>query len=627
MVIALLLSALMGAACSLGFYLRRQYETDPEKQGKTSVRQTSLFEPLYLPLFCLFLFLMLALFGGFKLAWSSLLGICVPIFLHIGIYYIVLLCLLPLLRRWFSARCCADLWLLPNMLYILLNIQSLSNYNPRPLWVIALPHGSTSVILLIWMIGFAAVLLWQVVSHLRYRRFLLHGAEMVCSKDILPLWHEEQERRSVKHPIPLVVSSNARTPLTIGLFNKTQRLVLPHLDYTQEEFQLIFAHEMRHIQRADTRTKAFLGLCTAVCWFNPLMWIAMQKVSDDLELSCDEVVLHTADAAVRKQYAELILNTAGNSRGYTTCLSAAATSLRYRLKNVINPRKRLSGTLAVGLALFLLLLSMGSNSIALAVESGTFRQLVIDPLDPEVSVSDIYVRSGKHSFHRHASFDEDALASYLAEIPLRQLPAGTLISDDDADLHILYKVPGSDRHKQVKFSENYLTVRFYLEQGFDTVYLLDEPIDLEYIESLLDFDAPDPNEPAPYPPEMRIYFHEGDIPVDDEPMYAASAVLSKTQGGEFQEVSEPQRNNVGGISGTQVTHVSLAFSYGPADNVQILVENWDRSDSYTVTPGETLSYFLELAPYSAHYTVYGTFESSRNTVYEMKFIFDVEQPE
>lgn len=69
----------------------------------------------------------------------------------------------------------------------------------------------------------------------------------------------------------------------------------------------------------------------ALCWFNPLMWIATRKASDDLELSCDEIVLENMDEGMRRQYAELLLDTAGQAGGFTICLSAAAETMRYRL--------------------------------------------------------------------------------------------------------------------------------------------------------------------------------------------------------------------------------------------------------------------------------------------------------
>ena len=55
--------------------------------------------------------------GGREMAVQYLLGLLLRVFLLIGVYYVLLLAVLPLLRRHISARVCAVLWLLPGYLY------------------------------------------------------------------------------------------------------------------------------------------------------------------------------------------------------------------------------------------------------------------------------------------------------------------------------------------------------------------------------------------------------------------------------------------------------------------------------------------------------------------------------
>ena len=84
-------------------------------------------------------------------------------------------------------------------------------------------------------------------------------------------------------------------------------------------------------------------------------------------------MLLEANDDTRRRYAGLLLATAGDSRGFTTCLSARGKSLRYRLENVLKPRKRRSGTVlltAVTLAVFL---SWGS--CAVSTRQGTLGEM------------------------------------------------------------------------------------------------------------------------------------------------------------------------------------------------------------------------------------------------------------
>ena len=199
------------------------------------------------------------------------------------------------------------------------------------------------------------VLGWKIFSHLRFRRWLLRGAAEVSDPAVLAVWQAELEWAGEKKPkFRLVTSPQASTPITIGLFPKSVRVVLPQRHYTPDELKLIFRHELVHIGREDAWNKFFVAFCIAMCWFNPLMWMAMGRSSEDLELSCDETVLSGLEEGERRRYADLILRTAGDGRGFTTCLSASASALRYRLKSIVTPGKKASGALLVGAAFILL---------------------------------------------------------------------------------------------------------------------------------------------------------------------------------------------------------------------------------------------------------------------------------
>lgn len=485
--IVLILALFAGCCTAWAYFKRGEQETSTVREK--NIRSTALIDPLVLPAYLLFFSAILFLFfRDSQPIINRLTGLFLELLLVINIYYILLLCLLPLLRRWFSPRACAVLWVLPNFLYLLVNLYNLDDTSP--LLVLTLPRRLLTPLGLIWLAGFVLVLLWQILSHLRYRHLLLKGAVPVEDREILSLWEAEQHRRDVKHPIPVVVCPRTHTPLTIGLFNKTQRLVLPHTNYTPEELTLIFTHESRHIQRCDARTKAFLGFCTAMGWFNPFLWISRRKVSDDLELSCDELVMHGADETKRRQYANLLLNTAGSSKGYTTCLSAAASTMRYRLKHIVKPQSRSTGTILVGLVLFALML--GSSTIALADSPGTAQNFIFDQTPDRGTIDHTYFRDG--DFRRNADqYDEDALTEYLSSLSIRPVYAGTFseFHQHQRIFEVVYA------HEENGEEIGYTTINLcddvlYAFIPFDDLgqltYTVDEEIDWDYLASLMEFD-------------------------------------------------------------------------------------------------------------------------------------------
>ena len=644
-----MMSIIIGGTSAFAFYNRRRIEEKLEYESIKRGRKTCLMEPLMLPLCLLVITVTLLILGGVD-ALSIIPGKLVQLFLHISVYYALLLLLLPLLRRVISALACGMLWLVPTLLYFSIYI---SGHEIRPLYVITLPRRYLPIISAVWACGFAAVMLWQLISHLSFRRFLLRNAEHFRDTNAVSIWRNEAKRHGIRAEIPILVSDAVSTPLTIGCFERSMRLVLPMRSYSPDELSMIFRHELRHILRCDTRTKLFLSFCAAMCWFNPLAWLARRKVADDLELSCDEAILSGTFEDERRRYADLLLKSAGDGRGCTTCLSAAAGTLRYRLRNIVRPTKRLSGGVFIGIAMFALIATFGA--VGLADDAETVQTLIFDKAPPYIVIDRVSVDNWSGEAYGYRSvygYDEAALTDYIASLRVRQVYAGNYEEDASRQFYVDYR--------EVVDGKTVSLTRFELCSGLifanipyddsgEITYILDDEIDWEYLNSLLDFDVPDPD-PSPHPPDMYVYFTQvQDVEnMPKGPLTAAKRVISVTDAdglwvAEYSEKKTELRlvdpdtqvdttrylfdslAGIGGVFGSALNEVRLEFSY-PAEHYSVTVENWDRTERYTVEVAQTLDGILSLAPYSAHYTVFGSFDTVRDTHYEMVFYFDIGLP-
>ncbi len=317
---------------------------------------------------------------GFQNAAEFTSSVCFTIFLHICLYDTLLLPAILFLRRHISARVCAALWLLPNYLYI--NMYSCMQIT-RPLLIIPVSEQLALLLLLIWAAGFFGVMISHIISHLQFRRRICSRAVPVQDQDVMLLWEKETQRANLqKADFPLLISPDIRTPLSIGLFRATTCILLPDRSYTAQELSMIFRHEAIHISRLDVWTKFFLLFCTAMCWFNPLMRKAMSRCAEDLELSCDETVLLGAYGEERRQYAQLLLSAAGDSSGFSTCLSASAASMRYRLKSVMAEAPKKTGALLMGCISFIMLITCGH--VTLAYGNSTGEEIVFRSEEPRL---------------------------------------------------------------------------------------------------------------------------------------------------------------------------------------------------------------------------------------------------
>ena len=403
------------------------------------------------------------------------------IFLHVSLYHAVLLLVMPIVRKKISARVCALLWTVPTVLYIIM--YSYYTGLPRPWLVIHLPQLSFKWLCVIWGIGFASVLLWKVISHLRFREWILKASVPVKDPLVLRLWEEEQMVAQVwkgyktdRFRIPLVLSEYITTPLTIGLWRNSIYMVLPQKSYTEDEYRLIFRHELVHIGREDNGNKFLLVFCTAMCWFNPLMWIAMKQCATDFERSCDETVLLDADMDTKKQYAYLLLQTAGDDRGFTTCLSSSGASMRYRLESALGSSKRHVGSIVAGICVFGTIFCYGMVTMSYdAMSAGDAIYYKNNPYQLSYVETD---RTKDMILVEDAV--EKSLRQYLNEQQVYQLTNSYAGGEERIELR--YDNP----RVTVRLLDQMMEVRFDENRRVKKQYYFAEPLDWEYLYGLLE---------------------------------------------------------------------------------------------------------------------------------------------
>ena len=352
--------------------------------GKSRGTETFVFvPPTVLFWILLVFFIMYSVSLGIKTGSIRFMALLAEVLFILSVYFPLLLVCLPFLRKRISARACAVLWLIPA--FLLWQGNMLIDTMQLPRLTLFVPYPILSVIGIVWLAGFIIVEGFYLISHLIFSSEVKKHSMPETDEEILNIWAHEQEILDYMRPVKLL-RSDIPAPFSMGRTRFNRCTILPkHKQYSPAELSMIFSHELHHLQRCDVDTKAFLCLCKALCWFNPLVWIAAKKASEDLERSCDEIVTENMEASDRLAYSKLLLDTAAPGRGCTTCLSAAAGTLRYRLKSVMEPRKRPAGTILLMVALFSCVMSFGLISISDA--RGNFSSLV---LADDIQISRVY---------------------------------------------------------------------------------------------------------------------------------------------------------------------------------------------------------------------------------------------
>ena len=478
------MAALLAFGVAYSFHGEWKYEQQVALTGCTArsgrKRDTVIWlSPWVLPLMVVVFWLVMLVFAGAAVGFAALVEISLQLAVLLTFYFGALLLLLPLLRRKISARACATLWLLPVFLYYNLTVWRMS-YLP-PLVVVRVPSGVVPSLLGLWAAGFGVVLLWHVLSHFRFRRSILKDARPVEDGDVKSLWWDAQRQALLKRHIPLLTSPAVSSPLTIGLFHSTMCLVLPQRAYTLDQYRLIFSHELHHVQRGDVDTKCFYILCKALCWFNPLMWLAARRAAADLELSCDEMVVYGADDQTRWTYAALLLDCAGDDRGLSTCLSASASSLRHRLKGVVNSGKRSSGTLLLAGAM--IILTLCSGLVGVSGSYGTLGEVALAPTHTVDSAS--MYGEHLHGYLQNPSLRQSQeLLDYLSALPVTKLATGQEVRGSGGRELSVFLSEGS---LYLHLTDGLCSLQpLGLRGAYPVLYRVDGPVDWDYLGSLLE---------------------------------------------------------------------------------------------------------------------------------------------
>ena len=388
------------------------------------------------------------------------------------ISYILLWFFIPVLRKHLHPAFCAVCWVLPNIAYFSC-FSGISLF--ESLVIIPVSSSLLRTAGLIWLGGFLTVMIYRVISHLRFRRALMAAASEITEGHVYEIYLNLLKEYRCRKTYRLGISPSLNTPLSIGLLEDSMIILLPDRSYTDEQLELILSHELIHIQRSDPYTKFFMSIVNAAGWFIPFTWMTSSRAAQDFELSCDQTVISGCDEEQRKEYAELILSSTCDERGYTTCLAAKAEDLQYRLREIVKPQKKRYGTLLIFLICFVIISCYGT--VSLAEDCGTIGEIITENTE---EISDIHITSVIRNNERKAVSDEDGLYTFIASKGLmktavrQQAPADPISDENGLTIFYIhrggaaYTVEISGRTCRVRHPGNVQGTQFILKEPFDT---------------------------------------------------------------------------------------------------------------------------------------------------------------
>lgn len=211
------------------------------------------------------------------------------------------------------------------------------------------------IVMVIWLTGMITVLVYHVIKHYRFKKMVRRWSRVISEKHILKIAFKIKAELKITKEIGIYQCESIGSPMLIG-FMKPQ-ILLPDMNFTNEELYFILAHELVHYKRKDLWYKVLVLISSAVHWFNPIMYFMARKIDALCEISCDAAVIKNSGIESRLLYSETIMNVVRHQSKLKTALSTnfygCKKDMKKRISSIIDASKKRVGVLMACVAVLL----------------------------------------------------------------------------------------------------------------------------------------------------------------------------------------------------------------------------------------------------------------------------------
>jgi len=255
----------------------------------------------------------------------------------------VLLLLLPLLNRSYSAKWRYLVWLIiavrllipfspsiageapvtipsvsqnvqiPIPLPANTNLSEQTNIIPTQPTPVVTPNSSAvrtitlaDLLPVIWLIGAILFMTYYFAGYIVFRKSAMRFSEIVEDEQTLATFSQMKQEMGIRGNIELIRSKKVQSPMITGFVKPI--FLLPYVEYSEADLELIMKHELIHYKHKDIWNKLVMVVANAVHWFNPLVYVMRYRSNADIEMACDSELVEGTGTEFRKQYSETILS-------------------------------------------------------------------------------------------------------------------------------------------------------------------------------------------------------------------------------------------------------------------------------------------------------------------------------
>ena len=213
----------------------------------------------------------------------------------------------------------------------------------------------------LWIAGGVIVLLLVIRESLLFGFHIKRNSELIKDKRIIDIVNMHRHTNRIEREINISSCPSIHMPLVIGVF-KPHILLPAHMVKTMERKYLdtILLHEVCHIKRNDVLKSYAYVIAKAMHWFNPLVWIGVKKMKDDMEFSCDQHVFRLLGKEQGIQYCESLIEATRFLKHrkipqFASSLCEKKSNLKERVVKMVTPKRKSKPAAAMSLLLALIM--------------------------------------------------------------------------------------------------------------------------------------------------------------------------------------------------------------------------------------------------------------------------------
>jgi beta-lactamase regulating signal transducer with metallopeptidase domain len=198
-------------------------------------------------------------------------------------------------------------------------------------------NDAAIALFVVWLAGACWVLLRLAVGAFGLAALHRHSRPYALDPADLP-------KVSNRRECELRLSMSQAGPITWGFLRPVILLPKNSVSWSRERLQAVLLHELAHVRRRDSLTRALSLVACALYWPNPLIWVGARLLRREAEIAADDAVL--AFGIKPSAYAGELLRLAAEFRGQRVAFSGvsmAGSALEARVKSVLAPNQSRTG--------------------------------------------------------------------------------------------------------------------------------------------------------------------------------------------------------------------------------------------------------------------------------------------